>query len=46
MVIVDCPMCLGPVALNDEDGELTCEDCSIHVEIAPDERPDVIAWAA
>jgi hypothetical protein len=41
MIIVDCPMCLGPVMLNDEDIELVCEDCSIHVEFAPDERLEV-----
>ena len=41
MVIVDCPMCLGPVALGDEDVELVCEDCSIHVEIASDEGFEV-----
>jgi uncharacterized protein YbaR (Trm112 family) len=46
MVIVDCPMCLGPVALDDEDVELTCEDCSIHVEIAPGERSEIIGRAA
>jgi uncharacterized protein YbaR (Trm112 family) len=34
MVIVDCPMCLGPVALADDADELSCDDCSIHVEIA------------
>jgi hypothetical protein len=41
MLIVDCPMCLGPVALDDEDSELTCEHCSIHVEIASAERSEV-----
>jgi hypothetical protein len=41
MVIVDCPMCLGPVGLGDEDAELVCEDCSIHVEIVSDERSEV-----
>jgi hypothetical protein len=46
MVIVDCPMCLGPIALGDEDVELTCEDCSIHVEFAADERAEVVARAA
>jgi hypothetical protein len=41
MVIVDCPMCLGPVALDDEDLELVCEDCAIHVEFASDQRSEV-----
>ena len=41
MVVVDCPMCLGPVALGYEDAELVCEDCSIHVEIAPDARSEL-----
>ena len=46
MVIVDCPMCFGPVALNDEDIELVCEDCSIHVEIASEQGPEIVARAA
>lgn len=46
MVTVDCPMCLGPVALNDEDVELICEDCAIHVEIAAGERSEIVARAA
>src|SRR5947207_1174861 len=29
MVIVDCPWCLGPVALNDDEASLTCEGCAI-----------------
>jgi hypothetical protein len=41
MVVIDCPMCLGAVALGDEDVELVCEDCSIHVEIASVERSEV-----
>jgi hypothetical protein len=46
MIIVDCPMCLGAVALRDEDVEIVCEDCSIHVEFAADERAEVVARAA
>jgi hypothetical protein len=46
MIIVDCPMCLGAVALRDEDVEIVCEECSIHVEFAPDERAEVVARAA
>jgi len=46
MVIVDCPMCLGPVAVNDEEVELVCEECSIHVEIASEQRSEVVARAA
>jgi hypothetical protein len=46
MVTVDCPMCLGPVTLLDEDVELTCEECSIHVEFAPDDEARVVAHAA
>jgi uncharacterized protein YbaR (Trm112 family) len=41
MIVVDCPMCLGPFGLLDEDVELVCEDCSIHVAIAPDEASEV-----
>ena len=41
MVVVDCPMCVSPVALSDEEVELVCEDCSIHVEIAADARSEL-----
>ena len=46
MVIIDCPICLGPIALGDEDIELRCEDCLIHVEFAADEHAEVVARAA
>jgi hypothetical protein len=46
MVIVDCPWCLGPVALGDEDAELKCEGCSVSVEIAADEVAAEVARAA
>jgi hypothetical protein len=46
MVIVDCPMCLGPVALADEDAELRCDECSMHVEIVSDDVPLVTTRAA
>jgi hypothetical protein len=46
MVTVDCPMCLRPVTLLDEDPELICDECSIHVEFAPDEQARVVPQAA
>jgi hypothetical protein len=44
MVMVECPCCLGPIALAEDEEVLSCEDCSLRVEIAPDEpgrREDV-----
>jgi hypothetical protein len=38
MVTIECPCCLGPVALADDESTLSCEDCLIRVDIAPDER--------
>ena len=46
MVIVDCPMCLGPVAFGEDDAELVCEECSIHVALAPDQEHRFVAIAA
>jgi hypothetical protein len=46
MVIVDCPWCLGPVALGDEEAELNCDGCSISVEVVTDEVALEVSRAA
>ena len=45
MVIVECPWCLGHVALNEDESTLSCEDCSIHVEIGEEAAGAAIAMA-
>jgi hypothetical protein len=46
MVIVECPWCLGPVALSDDDSALSCDACSISVDIATDDGATDVARAA
>ena len=46
MVTVDCPWCDGPMALEVDAVDASCEGCSVRVEIAPDPRPLVTARAA
>ena len=38
MVTVDCPWCDGPMALEADAVDASCDGCSIRVELAPD-RP-------
>jgi hypothetical protein len=43
MLIVDCPMCDGPVALHADEDALDCDACGVRVQIA---EPDPIALSA
>ncbi len=45
MVTVDCPWCDGPIALEADAADASCDGCSIRVELAPD-LPVVTARAA
>ncbi len=44
MVLIECPMCDGPVAVERNDN-VRCDACSIELEFAPD-RQDEVALAA
>ncbi len=46
MVTVDCPWCDGPMALEADAVDASCDGCSVRVEIAPDPVPVVTARAA
>jgi hypothetical protein len=46
MVTVDCPWCDGPMALEVDAVDASCEGCSVRVELAPDPLPAVTARAA
>ena len=46
MVTVDCPWCDGPMALEADAVDASCDGCSVRVEIAPDPIPAVTARAA
>ena len=36
MVTLDCPWCDGPMALEADAVDASCDGCSVRVEIAPD----------
>jgi hypothetical protein len=46
MVTVDCPWCDGPMALEADADDASCDGCSIRVELAPDRLPVITARAA
>jgi hypothetical protein len=46
MVSVDCPWCDGPMALEADADDASCDACSIRVELAPDRSPVLTARAA
>jgi hypothetical protein len=46
MVTVDCPWCDGPMALEADAVDASCDGCSIRVELAPDRLPVMTARAA
>ena len=47
MMHVECPWCGGPAAVEVAgDGEFSCTDCSISVELAPEPIADTVALAA
>jgi hypothetical protein len=47
MTTIDCPFCDHPVELELTGAvEIACDACLVHVEIAPDPTPVVVAAAA
>jgi primosomal protein N' len=46
MLTLDCPWCDGPMTLEAAADDVTCDGCSVRVELAPDPRPTVTARAA
>jgi hypothetical protein len=46
MVTLDCPWCDGPMALEADAVDASCDGCSVRVEIAPDPVPVVTYRAA
>ena len=48
MVTIECPFCDGALdaAALFRDGELSCDECSVGLELAPDEPSIVVAAAA
>jgi len=36
MLTIDCPLCAGPAGLDEALTLVTCDDCGIAVEVAPD----------
>ena len=45
MISIDCPICTGEAQLESRLDAMTCEDCGVSVEIAPDPA-DVLDLAA
>jgi hypothetical protein len=46
MLFADCPFCLAPLPLDAVTGTMDCPDCGIHLELAGDPEPLVLAPAA
>ena len=38
MITIDCPLCAGQAATDEALRLVTCDDCGISAEIAPDPR--------
>ena len=44
MLIVDCPLCDGPVAVHADEDALDCDACGVRIQIAdPDPVPLAVA---
>ena len=41
MIMVDCPWCEAPVAVDGLETAIRCDGCSVEVELAPDEAHEV-----
>jgi hypothetical protein len=46
MLFADCPFCLRPLPFDLEAGAMDCPDCAVHLELAPEPEPKVLAPAA
>jgi hypothetical protein len=46
MLFTDCPFCLQPVPLDAATGSMDCVQCAVHLELAQDPEPLVLAPAA
>lgn len=46
VLFADCPFCLRPLPFDSEAGAMDCPDCAVHLELAPDPGPAVLAPAA
>jgi hypothetical protein len=45
MIVIECPLCLGPAATDESLSALTCEDCDVTVDATPEHSalPSAIA---
>ena len=41
MLFADCPFCLRPLPLDAETGSMDCQDCQVHVSLAPEAEPAI-----
>ena len=46
MLLTDCPLCDRTATLWATTGDLDCEACGVHLELAPDEQPVDLGLAA
>ena len=46
MLLTDCPLCDRPATLEATTGDLDCDACGVHLDLAPDALPVDLGLAA
>jgi hypothetical protein len=42
MITIDCPLCAGPLTTDEALTAVTCDECGVTAEIAPDPTPRAV----